>query len=81
LLQRAQDRTLASVPKPLDEVAKALRDAAYVTVGLGVIAVQRAQVQRRELQKSLGPRLDDARTAIEDNVKLVEERLRAYAER
>jgi len=29
------------------------RDAAYVAVGLGVLAYQRAQVQRVELQKRL----------------------------
>lgn len=34
------------------------RDAAYVAVGLGVLGVQRAQVQRVELQKRLASELD-----------------------
>ena len=33
------------------------RDAAYVAVGLGVLAYQRAQVQRGELQKRLSKEL------------------------
>ncbi len=33
------------------------RDAAYVAVGLGVLAYQRAQVQRVELQKKLSKEL------------------------
>ena len=33
--------------------AEIARDALYVTVGLGVLGVQRAQVRRRELERSL----------------------------
>jgi hypothetical protein len=46
------------------------RDAAYVAVGLGVLAYQRAQVQRVELQKKLSKelpidqRLDDVRQGV-----------------
>src|SRR5580692_5623528 len=46
------------------------RDAAYVAVGLGVLAYQRAQVQRVELQKRLSKelpldqRLDDVRQGV-----------------
>lgn len=69
------------MPKSLDEIAKAVQDAAYVTIGLGVIAFQKAQVQRNELTKSLQGTLDDARATVEDNVKLVEERLRSLAGR
>lgn len=69
------------MPKSLDEIAKAVQDAAYVTIGLGVIAFQKAQVQRNELSKSLQGTIDDARAAVEDNVKLVEERLRSLAGR
>ena len=64
-----------------EDASKVLKDALYVSVGLGVIAFQKAQVQRNEVQKSLQPRITDARTAVEDNVRLVEERLRALAER
>ena len=65
------------MPKSLDDIAKALQDAAYVGIGLGVIAFQKAQVQRQELSKTLQEAMDDARTAVEDNLKLVEERLRS----
>ena len=46
------------------------RDTAYVAVGLGVLAYQRAQVQRVELQKRLSKelpidqRLDDVRQGV-----------------
>ena len=69
------------MPKSIDELAKALQDAAYVTIGLSVIAFQKAQVQRNELTKSLQGSLDDAKAAVEDNVKLVEERLRSFTGR
>ncbi len=65
-----------------EDLTKALKDAAYVTVGLGVIAFQKAQVQRQELLKQLKGQADDAKdqysnvsTFVEDRVKLVEERL------
>ncbi|MHB1487036.1 MAG: hypothetical protein ACYCS7_01825 [Acidimicrobiales bacterium] len=35
------------------EFPKKAQDAAYVLVGLGVLAFQRAQVRRREIQKTL----------------------------
>ena len=69
------------MPKSLDEVAKVLQDAAYVTIGLSVIAFQKAQVQRNELSKSLQGTIDEARATVSDNLKLVEERLRSVADR
>jgi len=45
-----------------EEVTKALRDVAYVVVGLGVLGVQRVQIRRHELMK----RLVDPRSQIED---------------
>lgn len=35
----------------VDEIAARARDAAYVAVGLGVLGLQRAQVQRQELAR------------------------------
>lgn len=69
---------------PLDEVTDAVKDAAYVSVGLGVIAFQRLQVRRAELTKALaGPR-GEAHGALEvvgalvgDRLKMVEERVSA----
>jgi hypothetical protein len=42
----------------VDDVPEALRDAAYVAVGLVVIGLQRAQVRRRELARQL-PELEE----------------------
>jgi len=39
----------------LDErVVAAARDAAYVSIGFGVLAFQQAQVRRREIEKAVG---------------------------
>ena len=72
----------------LDTITNVARDAFYVSVGAGVIAFQKLQVQRVELTETLCTQLDDAKgTAeksfeqvadlVEDRVKLVEERLAA----
>jgi hypothetical protein len=53
-----------------EDLSKLATDALYVTVGLGMIVVQKAQVRRRELQAVLGQRL-------EDRLKTFEERLQA----
>jgi hypothetical protein len=36
-----------------DEVQRVLRDAGYTAVGFGLLAFQRAQVRRREIERSL----------------------------
>ncbi|MEO7556046.1 MAG: hypothetical protein ABIV94_05520 [Acidimicrobiales bacterium] len=66
----------------VDDVTQLAKDALHVTVGLGVIAFQKAQVQRNQLQKQLKGPVGDARTqidsltkALDDRVKLVEERM------
>lgn len=43
-----------------EDARKVLQDALYVSVGLGVIAFQKAQVQRNELQKAVEGRLKSA---------------------
>jgi Holliday junction resolvasome RuvABC endonuclease subunit len=53
------------------DLTSTLKDAAYVTIGFGVLAFQRAQVQRQELTKQL----NELSTNVEDRVRLVEERL------
>jgi hypothetical protein len=50
----------------LDEVTNVVTDAAYVSLGLGLIAFQRLQVRRKAFEKALSER-----------VQLVEERLGA----
>jgi len=57
-------------PANAQDLSKLATEALYVTVGLGMIVVQKAQVRRRELQATLGPRL-------ENRVKTIEERCRA----
>jgi E3 ubiquitin-protein ligase DOA10 len=71
----------------LDDVTKTLQDAAYVSIGLGVIAFQRAQVRRQELRKTLDERVGEAKSTadamsglVEDRVKMLEERLAAVEE-
>jgi hypothetical protein len=71
---------------PLDDVTDAVKDAAYVSVGLGVIAFQRLQVRRQELHRALiGPgsaagSLDALGAALGDRLKMVEERVGAALE-
>lgn len=72
----------------VDDVTNAVKDAAYVSVGLGVIAFQRLQVRRNELSKTLTEQTGNAKGAIDlvgslvtDRVKVVEERLGALLDR
>ena len=57
LLLAKASAPLGSVQSMFDDATKVLKDALYVTVGLGVIAFQKAQVQRVELQKAVEERL------------------------
>jgi len=73
---------------PIDDVAHVVKDAAYVSVGLGVIAFQRLQVRRNELSQALSGQAGEAKGALEvvgtlvgERLKLVEERLGAVLER
>jgi hypothetical protein len=40
-----------------NDAVRFLRDSFYVTVGFGVLAVQKLQVRRRELEKALDTQL------------------------
>jgi hypothetical protein len=55
---------------PVDDITHAVKDAAFVSVGLGVLAFQRIQVRRQELRKELASR-----------AKVVEERVGALLDR
>lgn len=70
----------------VNDLTKALKDALYIGVGAGVIALQKVQVQRQELQKQIKPLLGDARNqldkvtetvtdTVEEQVKVLEDRL------
>lgn len=73
---------------PVDEITNAVKDAAYVSVGLGVLAFQRVQVRRNELKKALEGRTDEASTLVDtlaarlgERAKMVEERVAALRDR
>jgi hypothetical protein len=70
-----------SLERSVEDLAKTLQDAAYVSIGLGLIAFQKAQVQRRELGDALRHAAGGARSTVGDNLKVVEERFRAATER
>ena len=48
---------------PLNDLSKTLKDAAYVAVGFGVLAFQKAQVRRRELEKQLAVSTETLRSS------------------
>ncbi|MFL6205826.1 MAG: hypothetical protein ACJ739_10795 [Acidimicrobiales bacterium] len=66
---------------PIDDVTAALKDAMFVSVGLGVIAFQRMQVRRNELSKAIATQAEEARGALDVVGGLVGERLKAVEER
>ncbi|MBV9410972.1 MAG: hypothetical protein JO148_05210 [Acidimicrobiia bacterium] len=57
------------------EVTKTVKDAAYVTVGLGVLAFQKAQVARRDLTKQVETQLTQTGEQVQKLSKKVEGRI------
>ncbi len=57
------------------DVTKTVKDAAYVTVGLGVLAFQKAQVARRDLTKQVETQLNQTTSQVKDLSKKVEGRI------
>jgi hypothetical protein len=66
---------------PIDDLTAAMKDAAFVTIGLGVIAFQRLQVRRNELSRAIASQAEDARGALEVVGALVGERWKVVEER
>jgi hypothetical protein len=70
---------LTDIGELTKEVTNFARDAAYVVVGLGVLGVQRAQVQRVELQNrltkdlSVDGRLSEVRQGVTRQAKTIDE--------
>ena len=64
-------------PTNHQDLSKLAKDALYVTVGLGVMSVQKARVRRNELQKELRGQVDVLGKRFEDRVKTLEERWQA----
>ncbi|HEX4777049.1 MAG TPA: hypothetical protein VFW74_09780 [Acidimicrobiia bacterium] len=51
------------------DIRKTLQDAAYVTVGLGVVTFQQAQVRRRETTARIEDQAREARRAVEGQAR------------
>lgn len=62
------------------EVTNTVKDAAYVVVGLGVIAFQRSQVRRQELLKALDGQTSDVRVQLTKLAKDLDERFQPVRE-
>jgi hypothetical protein len=63
----------------LSTATRAVEDAFYVSVGAGVLALQSAQVRRRELSSRLAAQFEDAQQAVDrlragadDGLRIVE---------
>lgn len=54
-----------------DKVVTAARDAAYITIGFGVLAFQQAQVRRREVEKAISTRVEAGRGQLDGLVRTV----------
>lgn len=65
----------------LDDIARSARTSLVTSIGLGVLFFQQAQVQRRELSRMAGQALHAFGTAVDDRLKLVEERVSDLNER
>ena len=58
-----------------EALANAAKDAAYVTIGLGVMAFQKAQVRRREIAKSVTDQFGSGKAQVDEVVDAIEARL------
>jgi hypothetical protein len=65
----------------LDDIARSARTSLETSVGLGVLVFQQAQVQRRELRRVGGQVLHALGTALDERLKLLEERVSDFNER
>jgi hypothetical protein len=65
----------------LDDIARSARTSLETSIGLGVLVFQQAQVQRRELRRVGGQLLQELGTALDERLKLVEERVSDLNER
>jgi DNA anti-recombination protein RmuC len=65
---------------PVNDLTKTLKDAAYVVVGFGVIAFQKAQVRRRELEKQFAEQSETLRTQLNEAASEAEKRFEPVAQ-
>ena len=64
-----------------EKLVAAVRDAAYVTVGFGVLALQQAQVRRRELVRGIAERFGVGKTQVEELLAKFETQIAKLDER
>jgi nitrogen-specific signal transduction histidine kinase len=64
-----------------EKVVDFAKDAFYVTVGLGVLGVQKAQVRRTEFMSLVTERMDASKTQLDELRQAVEARFGALDER
>ena len=57
----------------VDDITKVLKDVLYITVGAGVIGVQKVQVGRRELTKAVSTQLSEAKERVSGSNDLFEQ--------
>lgn len=65
----------------LDDILKSARGGFTTSVGLSVLVFQQAQVQRRQLNRVAGQAIHGLGTALDERLKLVEERVSDFTER
>ena len=63
------------------KVVAAVRDAAYITIGFGVLAFQQAQVRRREVVQGLADRFGTSKTQMDEMLATVEAQIAKLDER
>jgi hypothetical protein len=68
---------VVDIDKAASEINKALKEAAYIAVGLGVLAFQRAQVRRVELAKQLEGLPDTLNSQLEGYLGPARQRARS----
>jgi hypothetical protein len=61
-----------TVTAATEAVTSAAKDAGYITVGLAVLALQKVQVRRQELRKSLNDQVGNSKSQLAEIVDAVE---------
>lgn len=74
------DMPTFDLPAVDEKFTAAIRDAAYITVGLGVVAVERADARRRQLIAGMSERFGATKAQVETLLSAVEARLAHFDE-
>jgi hypothetical protein len=64
-----------------DELTERLKDAAYTAVGLGILGVQRLQVRRRDLSRTVRPQVREVAARLESAASAADDALDPVLER